>query len=381
MERRLRNPNFSNPKLQVLWAAFSVLSPDEALAFVNEAGDLLGRGRFPVSRSKDRIADSIACILEAAEILERVPSIRDYEQLRKDRPELDLVAAGSIRTRLAGGWNDCLRRAQLEPTAEMLDAAWTRATTARYSAEECIEALRLCQAQIGAVPSTFSYRAWALRPEVKALGGRRPTQHKVFQRIFGSFPAALQAAGIISDAVVRHGVVTPAKWSYEEEELFAALRVIAERLGRSPTQKEYTEQRRQLIHEASERGTTLALPTAGTFSHRFGTWVAAIEAAGLPRKKLWPNGKPGPKAPRFTDEELLELMRHAYVELGEPFTMVAYTRWRAQQLHAGIDRRSMPSIDTFTTRFGTWSQACDRLHRWIHDDGDDDGMAGVPCRV
>jgi DNA-binding CsgD family transcriptional regulator len=57
---------------------------------------------------------------------------------------------------------------------------------------------------------------------------------------------------------------------YSEEELRAGVRVVAERIGRTPTQEEY----RAVAHE-------LELASILTLAKRFGGWHAAVIAAGL----------------------------------------------------------------------------------------------------
>jgi Homing endonuclease associated repeat len=80
---------------------------------------------------------------------------------------------------------------------------------------------------------------------------------------------------------------------YSDEEIIAALQACAQRLGRSPTMREFERDRQSRIHPQ-------------TVIERFGTWNAAKRRAGL-------------RARRFaTREELLDELRALGDELGRP---------------------------------------------------------------
>jgi hypothetical protein len=79
---------------------------------------------------------------------------------------------------------------------------------------------------------------------------------------FGSWSAALEAAGLQSRRI----------WSWSESQIVAALQAEAKRLGHAPTASEWR------APPPSERG----LPSGTVVARRFGSWNAALEAAGLP---------------------------------------------------------------------------------------------------
>jgi hypothetical protein len=80
---------------------------------------------------------------------------------------------------------------------------------------------------------------------------------------------------------------------YSDEHIIAALQACAARLGRSPTMREFEQDRGSRIHPQ-------------TIIERFGTWNAAKRRAGL-------------RARRFaTREELLDELRSLGKELGRP---------------------------------------------------------------
>jgi hypothetical protein len=109
---------------------------------------------------------------------------------------------------------------------------------------------------------------------------------------------------------------------YSDEEILAELRAAAERLGRSPTMREFAQDPGARVHPQ-------------TVIEHFGTWNAAKRAAGLfPRRFL-------------TREELLEQLRALGEELGRVPT--------ARDL--GARRRSVPSASLYAHTFGSLGNA------------------------
>ncbi|HXG77052.1 MAG TPA: hypothetical protein VNJ53_10815 [Gaiellaceae bacterium] len=109
---------------------------------------------------------------------------------------------------------------------------------------------------------------------------------------------------------------------YTDEQILAELRAAAERLGRSPTMREFARDPEARVHPQ-------------TVIEHFGTWNAAKRAAGLvPRRFL-------------TREELLGQLRALGEELGRTPT--------ARDLAAR--RRSLPSASLYAHVFGSLAEA------------------------
>jgi hypothetical protein len=109
---------------------------------------------------------------------------------------------------------------------------------------------------------------------------------------------------------------------YTDEDILDELRAAAERLGRSPTMREFARDPEAGVHPQ-------------TVIEHFGTWNAAKRAAGLyPRRFL-------------TREELLEQLRALGEELGRIPT--------ARDL--GARRRSLPSASLYAHTFGSLANA------------------------
>jgi hypothetical protein len=109
---------------------------------------------------------------------------------------------------------------------------------------------------------------------------------------------------------------------YSDEDILAQLRASAERLGRSPTMREFTADPETSVHPQ-------------TVIEHFGSWNAAKRQAGLVPRRF------------ATREELLRLLRELGDELGRVPT--------AKDLDAR--RGSMPSKSLFWHTFGSLTQA------------------------
>jgi hypothetical protein len=109
---------------------------------------------------------------------------------------------------------------------------------------------------------------------------------------------------------------------YSDDEILEELRAAAERLGRSPTMREFAQDPDARVHPQ-------------TVIEHFGTWNAAKRAAGLfPRRFL-------------TREELLEQLRRLGEELGRTPTARDLT----------LRGRSLPSQSLYAHTFGSFGNA------------------------
>ena len=109
---------------------------------------------------------------------------------------------------------------------------------------------------------------------------------------------------------------------YTDEEILDELRAAADRLGRSPTMREFAQDPEARVHPQ-------------TVIEHFGTWNAAKRAAGLfPRRFL-------------TREELLQQLR----DLGDEVGRVPTARDLAER------RRSLPSASLYAHTFGSLGNA------------------------
>ena len=254
-----------------------------------------------------------------------------------------------------------------------------------FTASELVDALRACRSELDRVPTLAEYLGWARNPEVKRRPGRRPLSQGPFDRAFGGYMKALVAAGLCDPETgewngARSTRVRAGVYSHTDEQLLDALREVAGRIGRSPRVAEYLAERERIISESEASGQLRTLPAYPTIQRRYGTLDAALVAAGLeplggrgtgerPSRK----GKPSPK--RIPEAIIVAALREAYVELGDPFTVAAYDRWRKQKGEAdpfGKMQGRYPSRYTIWERYGDWATAIEAM-RQAEAAGENDG--------
>jgi len=131
----------------------------------------------------------------------------------------------------------------------------------------------------------------------------------------------------------------PAVYAIDDFGLLLALRLMAHRLGaergaRGPvavTRGDWDARRDRKVH-----------PTAATVSHRFGSWSAACEKAGIPvrgrtSRRIW------------TEEECVEAVRAFLASSGGRASSADYVEWARG--------RDFPSYPTVCSRLGSWVAA------------------------
>ena len=126
---------------------------------------------------------------------------------------------------------------------------------------------------------------------------------------------------------------------YTEEEMLEALREYArEHEGRSPSQRAYDAWRRD------------ALPSCNNFPRRFGSWTAALEAAGLV-----PSRRPREQYAARSDAEMLATLLR-FLEEDVPTGAAA---WGARRFDTWVAENEIDAAKsaTYIFRFGTWRNA------------------------
>lgn len=369
MARRTRNRRFERIESEIVWRAIDVLDVGCQFEILREMATQFAVTARVNHSSGSNARAAVVALREAADILGHSPSMKEYRSLRRELPECELPADGNIRRWLGGGWHDCLRRALLDAVTDGDFSSTLVGQTYRYSDEEVLAALRECAADVGHVPTVSQYMQWAGRPEVLDRPGRRPRSLRHMMRL-GGFRASLAQAGVISLSEARFaadGLPLPVRYSYTEEEMTTALRLVAERLKRSPRSTEYQHERDLICDEAFARGEMQVLPTSDVILRHLGPWNRALVTAGLkevtPRRsaRSRTSGATAATTSRhaYTIEEKLDALRAAWTAVGDPFSINAYRLWRRTQLENGADR--IPSAITFEKTFGTWTAARERV--------------------
>jgi hypothetical protein len=276
-------------------------------------------------------------------------------------------AAHTVRRVLAGTWNECLQRAALATVPDG-DAIVVELGSS-FTHEEAIAALTQCRRDLRRVPTLTEYLGWASRPEMKRQPGRRPCSQGPFDRLFGGYTLALEAAAMCdTQSGLWNGprtTIARAASRHTDEAMQDALRSAARQTGHSPTTIEYGRWREIVKKESQDAGKLLVPPSYQSIHRRFGAWDDALVEAGLEpamgrqRRHERPKGRPSLR--RIPDETIRQAIRDAYADLGKPFTATAYKKWYATKVAEddGIARLTgrYPSYHTIWTRYGTWEAA------------------------
>ena len=172
----------------------------------------------------------IEMLREFAEKLGKTPSIKD---LRKDP---SMPSAKAYRDHF-GKWNNALKAAGLQINLTYCD----------LTDEEMLEALRKLAEKLGKTPTHRDTKKESSMPSANAY----------IQR-FGTWNNALKLAGLQVNKKHRH---------MTDEELLEALRKLAKKLGKTPRQQDLSKDS--------------SMPSSATYIKRFGGWNNAIRMAGL----------------------------------------------------------------------------------------------------
>jgi hypothetical protein len=175
-------------------------------------------------------------------------------------------------------------------------------TQQRYSQQQLIEKLQEMAARLGRSPT-----------QVEATKDPDIPCHTTYVKRFGSWTAALRAAGLPVD---------PHSVGYDRETLLEMLRGLVAELGRTPVGRELAE---------------LGLPWDATYAKHFGSWTAALAELGL---------EPKAGNTRYERNELLDVLRDLDRELGHPPSQAELR-----------EREGLPHPSTYKYRFGSWNKA------------------------
>lgn len=300
---------------------------------------------------------AVGCLREAARQLGKSPSVKDYRKLRAERPELQLVADGTLRSWLGGGsWNDCLERAHLDAVA---DGEFTSMFLGhRFMDAELEAAAREVFADLGRVPTETAYIGWARRPDVQARG-RRPRSTSAFDRL-GGLGAVMQRLGLVAHS-------SPGRYagfSYSKAYCRGAIRKVAERLGRMPSGPEYRRERAMMVEEARREGVKAAYPTYSVLGRKYGSWSAARADAESDLASSDEVDIDDPRRPAgliYTEQQIFDALRSAFAEIGNPFSIQRFEIWRDRVIEEAQARGEFVRIPCDTMlqrRYGSWYAAC-----------------------
>lgn len=203
--------------------------------------------------------------------------------------------------RHCGSWAAALDLAGIDPPEHMARGA---------DREQLISVLQRYAKEHGTSPSLTEWRRLRMTPALKP-----------FYRVFGSWPAALAAAGLPTPA----SLANAARERWGEQEIIAALHAHRAARGETPRGRDWP-------------ASTAEHPSMDRVVAVFGSWRAAVEAAGLP---------PRPVKTRWTADKVIELLRADAAALGRT---PAVRDWDEA-------REARPGFGTVVRLFGSWNVA------------------------
>jgi hypothetical protein len=152
----------------------------------------------------------------------------------------------------------------------------------------------------------------------------RPVSTTVVRQ-FGSFASARVAAGVSAPDM---------QPVFGREEMLGQIRSLATALGRPPSRREWTSSHSGRCSEAARLAQLI---------REFGSWGAAVEAAGFAR--------PSPARVGWRRHEIVAVLRE---RLADPAESATAERWSAM---ARSDPANVPSLDAIARSFGSWEGA------------------------
>lgn len=354
-----RMKRFYHPEAELLMRAIEQVDVAIQEDILDLLADSLAIRPWAASENA-RERKAVGSLREAARHLGRSPSVKEYRELRAERPDLQLVADGTLRSWLGNGsWNDCLERAHLDAVS---DGDFTSMFLGhRFTDEELETTAREVFADLGHVPTRTAYIRWARRAAVQARG-RRPKALYAFDRL-GGIGAVMQRVGLVDDPA-QVTVTRYAGFSYSKAYCRGTIRKVAERLGHMPSAPEYRRVRAMMIDEARRAGERIALPSYSVLGKKYGNWAAARADAEseLPSSEEVDLDDPRRPAGRiYTDEQMFDALRRAFAEIGNPLSIQRYEIWREhviEEAQARGESERVPSDTILQKRFGGWYVAC-----------------------
>ena len=380
MTNRLRTSNPFPPGsvLAVLYVSVEELTTDDQICFSHQLQKDLQDDSLSSNTDPKRERRALAALMQAADASgEVVLTQQRYRVLREtlgktsEWPDDRCVR----RWLVAPSWNDALRRVRLDavPDGDVI-LSWSNSA---YSRDECVAAIHEFTSACSKHPESFrDYSAWAKRPEVKSLPGRRPSSQGTFDRHGGFTSVLTEAMGGEPSArrIVGSATIRAASHHISDAQLDDALNEVTARLGHAPSVAEYQRERIAISQVSMDAGYPRALPSHTTFRSRHPnlTWDEILTHYGLTRSAAQragaKSGPKGPTGPRVTAAHVVDSLIACYTRLGEPFTSGTYQDWRIgerEQAHAKGMNCEHAHLTTVYDRFAGWGQAVEAMHTEI----------------
>ena len=243
---------------------------------------------------------------EIARVVGHTPSVAEYNALR--RPHM--ACSTTVSERFGGRWEYAIEAAGLPER-----------NSNKIERELIIKALQEIARELGHSPTKSEY---------KANRAKDMPSEKAISRNFNSWADALKAAGL-----------EPCKCShtgrrYSDEEVAKCLHIMAEKLGHTPSLKEYVK-----YHEPD-------MPNDKTLRIRYGSWPLVLKVAGFEDYDAKSKDHRVVLEEKYSDEEIREALVAVADKVKHAPSRNEYKRFRP------VDS---PSPSTVLYRYKTWMEA------------------------
>lgn len=243
---------------------------------------------------------------EIARVVGHTPSVAEYNALR--RPHM--ACSTTVSERFGDRWEYAIEAAGLPER-----------NSNKIERERIMKALQEIARKLGHSPTKSEY---------KANRAKDMPSEKTISRNFNSWADALKAAGLKTCKCSNTGQ------RYSDEEVAKCLRVMAEKLGHTPSLKEYVR-----YHEPD-------MPNDKTLRIRYGSWPLALKAAGFEDYDAKSKGHRVVFEEKYSDEEIRKALVAVADKVGHAPSRNEYGRLRPD---------GSPSLNTVVRRHKTWMEA------------------------
>jgi hypothetical protein len=153
----------------------------------------------------------------------------------------------------------------------------------------------------------------------------------VFNRIFGGFPQARVAVGLVEgEQTAAHPselLLRSANYRLSTEQILTDIRDVAARTRGHLTATVYDRERRLIYLETRAVGRPRALAGTSSIYRHFGSWPTAIQAAEIDTART--TGAEGDRSrKRLTNEQILRVISEAHGATADRLTTYRYLTWR-----------------------------------------------------
>ncbi len=285
-----------------------------------------------------------------------------YDQWRASRECPEEWPSSKVIRNTFGSWSAGLEEIGAAVRPDVL-ARRAVAVGGAFTEAEIVACIRQ-YAQTDGRLTFAAYRRWA-RVEMRNPARALPRLIRSVPRIielFGSWRDAVVAAGFAERLAAERGgraVSLGQAREYDETACLAALvESAAECGGAGMTTGAHDRYARKRCEDALAAGERVAFPRSEAISTLFGSWAAALHAAGLiTGEELLVRG--GHRTRFVSEEELVRALSRAIASRGLPLTCEVYKAWRAERRRAG-EAPIPPTSDLIRKRLGGWPAALER---------------------